>query len=119
MSVYKIYALICPFENRVVYVGQTMKTVKERVSGHWSNVKSANYPYREWILRMRRENKRPNFIILEYDPIDPDERERYWTWLFGVENLYNKIMGHIDFNAINQTIEYKRIEKQAISLKRN
>lgn len=113
-DIYKIYGLICPFENRIVYVGCSCQEVRVRVNGHIHSGRHSNKRYREWIVGMKEIGVRPGYVILEYDCVDWKARERYWIWLFGLDNLYNQASGGVHGFEITMRNWYSRMEVTGI-----
>lgn len=75
-----IYALTDPSTDEVRYVGQTTKTLDERVKAHISSSRRPRFYVHSWIASLRC---RPgHFVIEECDSqTELDEAERFWiSW---------------------------------------
>jgi len=77
-----VYALICPIENKIKYIGLS-KNIKERFLQHCSNPLKTT---KLWILKLKKNNQKPKLIILETtDKNNGNILEKKWI------NFYNKI----------------------------
>lgn len=90
----KIYTLSHPLTNEVRYVGQTRKTLKERLRGH---LKCQDKVYRNfWIKKLLNEGLKPKIELIEEVPEDiGSETEIYWIEMFKMWGfkLYNLTEG--------------------------
>lgn len=53
-----VYGLVCPVTNNIVYIGQTIRPLKNRISGHRGTVakrKSYTAPIQKWLFMMKRK----------------------------------------------------------------
>lgn len=84
-----IYALIDPRDNKVCYIGQTKRSLRQRYSEHVNFPRNKNM--RQWMSDLSTAGVRPIMKIVEQvDSVYLDERERYWItamcyqkrWLF-------------------------------------
>ena len=74
----KIYVLRCPDSKEVRYVGKT-NNPEQRLKAHNNKARDIGTYKRNWINKLRQENKKPIFEIIEETDIDIwKEREKYW-----------------------------------------
>jgi group I intron endonuclease len=100
MKIQFIYALICPDENQIKYIGKTTD-LTIRLKGH------INYALRkthlngkhEWIRNLHSRGLKPQMIIIEQcDNDNWQERESYWIDFYSKKLiLFNKTNGGEDF----------------------
>lgn len=93
----KIYTLTDPITNEIRYVGKTTKTLDERLTYHYYNLKKTKNKHKiHWFGKLSKLGLKP--IIELVDEVDDKEWkfwERYWisqfkTWGF---NLMNYLVG--------------------------
>lgn len=73
--IYSVYALECPIENKVKYVGQT-EDLRKRFLGH---IQSPGPSTKSWIKMVLKKKMLPKMIELERaDLYKINEREKYW-----------------------------------------
>lgn len=84
VAIYRIYILINPFTTEIFYVGQTMKELEIRLSGHLADSDS-NKPKQEYIQNIVKQGGKPIIESIEaikgtcyLDKMAVDEREKYW-----------------------------------------
>ena len=70
-----IYALICPVQHKIRYIGKSNQ-ILSRYRGHLLGY--GNYHRSNWINILKKQNLKPSFIILEYNPDNWQSRERFW-----------------------------------------
>lgn len=102
-----IYALECPTDNKIKYVGQTRRKLNNRLNQHIRRVKNkGGYLTKKeaWIKKLINEGveKQIKVICLEECPIELlNDREIYWIFKLGEEfdltNLTNGGTGFIPF----------------------
>lgn len=91
MDTIKIYTLSHPITNEVRYVGQTKKTLEERLKGHLKSKEKVHRVY--WINSLKKEGLIPKIEILdEVLTKDGSNCEIFWismfkTWGFKLCNL--------------------------------
>jgi hypothetical protein len=92
MTKYIIYTLKDPLTNIIKYIGLTNRSLKVRLSDHYSDIHKNNYKS-NWIKSLRKKNVKP--IIEELDIVyslkEAHFFERYWisqfkTWGFKLTN---------------------------------
>jgi SAM-dependent methyltransferase len=74
-----IYALTEPATDEPRYVGQTEKSLRDRLRGHINETRRKNgarRPVSQWIIAL--EGACPGIRVLEADPEDTNEAERRW-----------------------------------------
>jgi len=85
ISCYKIYTLTNPISNEIFYVGQTILSLQERLSGHISQTGASNRDKINYIKEILNQGEKP--IIKEVETIHTkcyidkasvNERENYW-----------------------------------------
>lgn len=74
-----IYGLVCPLENKVMYVGKS-KNLKMRMIQHISDANLGQDSARcEWIRRLQKEGLTPSVLVIEQCPcMEWESRERHW-----------------------------------------
>lgn len=79
-----IYALICPFTDKVKYIGKTENGIT-RIYGHWRDFRKSAISGRltkkqNWVKKLRKLGVKFKVQYLEYqeDPQVLDQREIYW-----------------------------------------
>lgn len=84
VAAYKIYVLRNPDTNEIFYVGQTVKSLQERLNGHLS-CDGSNKPKNDYIKSLLLDGKRPIIEEIETihgtcyrDKLALNEREIYW-----------------------------------------
>ena len=90
----KVYVFKDPDTLEVRYVGITSKTLKQRFRKHLDNAlyTKHNKHLCNWILKLRKENKKPIMEEIESCTIENwQEREKYWISQFN--NLLNSTEG--------------------------
>tara|TARA_R110000765_G_scaffold26628_5_gene64920 strand:- start:4980 stop:5624 length:645 start_codon:yes stop_codon:yes gene_type:complete len=92
MKSIKIYTLADPYTLEIRYVGITSKSLKERLSNHWSHISQNNHRV-NWIKSLRSKgNKKPIIeLIDEVNELDWKCSEVYWisqfkSWGFRLVN---------------------------------
>lgn len=76
----KIYGLIDPRDNAIKYIGQTIQTLRTRLSDHINdrNLRK-NTKKNNWIKKLKKNNLPIRIYLIEYCDISKlDEREIYW-----------------------------------------
>jgi hypothetical protein len=100
----RIYALVCPFENKVKYIGKTIYSLRHRLIQHMSQ-KSGSDAKKEWILKLKNTGNRPEIKLLEI--VNPEDNwqtvEQYWISKYGLENLLNDNIGGAGGNINHHT----------------
>ena len=93
----KIYGLVCPFTNKVRYVGQTIRPLKERLYHHISQsmIDKFTYTHKErWIRKIINDKKIVDIKELESCNIRKlDNKEIYWMQYYKNNNLTNTAPG--------------------------
>lgn len=95
----KIYALKCPFDNIIKYVGKTVMPLNKRLLGHVSTALRKKHlkGKHEWFRRVRESDLQIEIILLE-ECENWIEREIYWIDYYSQQGeLYNKTRGGEDF----------------------
>lgn len=114
----KIYALVHPITNEIVYVGQTTKTLVERLKGHYWKLNEANKGQRTITPLFKYLNDLKPLevkivLLTEVEANEANEAEIYYIneCRKGNSNLLNETGGGIGGNTyINKTeAERKRI----------
>ena len=78
----KIYVLKCPDTNDVRYVGKT-NNPEQRLKAHNNKARDLGTYKRNWINKLREQNKKPIFEIIDEVDIEVwQEREKYWIEYF-------------------------------------
>jgi len=86
----KIYALVCPIENRVRYIGATKRYLSERLARHCNPPKHYNLDKQRWISNLKAKGLKPKIRLIEVTSEgNLIDRERYWIAHYGRENLLN------------------------------
>lgn len=93
----KIYGLICPIDNKIKYVGQTIRDLNKRKNGHLAEATRGAKLNRSfnrknnWILDLRQKGLECSIVLLEECEIkNLDKREIFWIKeLRKTENLLN------------------------------
>ena len=100
MNIQFIYALICPEEGIIKYIGKT-KDLRLRLQGHinYALQKSHLNGKHEWIRTLYTKNLKPVMQILEQCTDETwQEREAYWISFYAkTHTLFNKTSGGEDF----------------------
>lgn len=119
----KIYALVHPITKEIVYVGQTTKTLIERLKGHYWKLNEANRGERTLTPLFKYLNdikplELEIVLLTEVESNEANEAEIYYIaeCRKGNPNLLNETNGGIGGNTIvNKTEEQKRIIGNKIS----
>lgn len=116
----KIYALVHLITKEVVYVGQTTKTLIERLKGHYWKLNEANRGERTLtpLFKYLNNIKPLELEIVLLTEVESNEAEIYYIaeCRKGNPNLLNETNGGIGGNTIvNKTEEQKRIIGNKIS----
>lgn len=119
----KIYALVHPITKEVVYVGQTTKTLIERLKGHYWKLNEANRGERTLTPLFKYLNdlkplKVEVILLKEVDINEANETEIYYISKYRKinPNLLNEANGGIGGNTIsNKTDEEKKAIGNKIS----
>ncbi|HEX7906851.1 MAG TPA: GIY-YIG nuclease family protein [Paraburkholderia sp.] len=74
----RIYVLRDPRTDEVRYVGKTVKTLADRLSGHINRSRRIKSPSGSWIKSLAKEGLMPIIEEIETAGDDWAERERYW-----------------------------------------
>lgn len=119
----KIYALVHPITKEIVYVGQTTKTLIERLKGHYWKLNEANRGERTLTSLFKYLNdikplELEIVLLTEVESNEANEAEIYYITECrkGNPNLLNETNGGIGGNTIvNKTEEQKRIIGNKIS----
>ena len=114
--VYKITNQI----NGKVYIGQTRRTVKERMDEHYRDYTTERYWDKPLYIAMRKYGIQ-NFSVETIEETDePETREMFWVEQYrSFKNGYNATMGgkgkrYIDYDVVIETYRHiKSIEKTA------
>jgi GIY-YIG catalytic domain/NUMOD3 motif len=86
---FKIYALYDPRNpTEMRYIGQTSKTLEERLQGHLDEVSTKRTLKRAWIVSLKKVSVRPAIILVE-DVLEATFRERERFWI-----AYYRQLGH-------------------------
>lgn len=106
-----IYALICPIEGKVRYVGKTIG-VKTRLYSHINNNRrDYNYCKRKWMENVLNSNAYPTLSILEICNENTwSDREKYWI-------KYLKEIGHSLLNITEGGESYSHWKGKKLSQK--
>lgn len=100
MEIQFIYALICPEENIIKYIGKT-RDLSIRLQGHINYALRKNHlkGKHEWIRNLHSKKLKPIMIILEQCNENTwQEREEYWIEYYSKQfSLFNKTSGGEDF----------------------
>lgn len=93
MTKYKIYKLIDPRDQKVRYVGVTIRKLSERLSQHCSEARNHIGTHkRYWIKSLLEEGLKPIISIIEYcTEQNWQEKEKYWIDYY--DNLTNTNQG--------------------------
>jgi DNA-binding XRE family transcriptional regulator len=77
-----IYGLYCPYLKIPVYIGKTTQGL-DRPFNHISD-KSHNEKIKEWVSLLKKENKSPAIVVLEYSDNAEIliEKEKFWVQKF-------------------------------------
>ena len=100
MKIQYIYALICPEDGEIKYIGKTTDPY-QRLQGHiaYARRKSHLKGKHEWIRNLYDKDMKPKMMILE--KCDDDTwiaQEKYWIeYHSNKTNLFNKTKGGEDF----------------------
>lgn len=119
----KIYALVHPITKEVVYVGQTTKSLSERLKGHYWKLNEANRGERTLTPLFKYLNDlKPLMVeailLKEVDTNEANETEIYYISKYRKinPNLLNEANGGIGGNTIsNKTDEEKKAIDNKIS----
>ncbi len=90
-----IYALICPIENNVKYVGKT-KNPKTRYNQHVKKLDKSFTPKRKWLEMLFEKGLLPKIkIIEETNEIQGRDREQYFCDFYKdtILNIHNPEKG--------------------------
>jgi len=77
----KIYALICPIDKKIRYIGQTTQALKKRLNKHLYHINEKNNHKNNWLKKLKKESLLQDIEIelLEECSIDMlDQREVFW-----------------------------------------
>lgn len=90
----KIYALICPLNNKVVYIGKTINPLSIRLSQHL-NKNIGNKRKRDWVDTLKIDGLKPRIVLLESISNDShwNKQEIKWISKIGLNNLLNDNKG--------------------------
>jgi len=109
-----IYALSCPVENKIMYIGKTKQSLKRRLSMH-INQKS-NCKKSIWIKELINIGLKPEIILIEVcDNKNWRQREIYHISTFG--NLLNENKGGA--GGVSQTNNYIDIYNKDLSSRKS
>jgi group I intron endonuclease len=132
MIIYKVTNLV----NNKIYIGQTIKTLKERIKNHVRESKNKNI-YRPFLLALKKYGLE-NFLFEEIDNADSlnelDKKEIYWINLYDSTNKekgynisfggqsyeYNNTFGKLISEGLKRSKkwqEYKKTDKYKEQLK--
>ena len=119
----KIYALVHPITKEVVYVGQTTKSLSERLKGHYWKLNEANRGERTLTPLFKYLNdikplELEIVLLTEVESNEANEAEIYYIaeCRKGNPNLLNEANGGIGGNTIvNKTEEQRKIIGNKIS----
>lgn len=89
-----IYTLEHPITNEIVYVGKTITSLSNRLSGHMIDSKRYNRKISNWIKKLSKENLKP--IIKELDICDEKDSSK-------LEIFYIQMFKSWGFNLKNHT----------------
>lgn len=93
-----IYALICPKDGSIKYIGAS-KNPNRRVGDHISRAKNepdSNHDLTKWVCSLLSENLKPRLKVLEVvDKKNWEDAEKRWIKQIGLENLLNKMPGGV------------------------
>jgi predicted GIY-YIG superfamily endonuclease len=81
-----IYALICPIENKVKYVGKT-KDPKKRYNQHLKKLDAQMTPKRKWLENIFAKGLKPKIQILEKCENNGREREQFYVTKYKTTTL--------------------------------
>lgn len=91
-----IYGLICPIENKVMYIGKSVQ-IRTRLQQHEWETKigiGRNTLKGKWLKDLQSKNLSPSVIILDTcEDNEWRERERYWITYYRELNPELKNMG--------------------------
>lgn len=74
----KIYVLICPIDNEIRYIGQTVKTLQHRLKGHKRDMRGNSHKQR-WLRKLYEANVLEQLrieLLCEVEIKELDETER-------------------------------------------
>ena len=77
-----IYGLVDPRTEELRYIGQTMKTLKKRLSQHLAEIKTKKNSLKlGWLRELSKLGCQPDIVVLdEYDAVEPT-KEQTKNWL--------------------------------------
>jgi hypothetical protein len=90
-----IYALKCPADNSIKYIGQS-KNIAKRYKAHCELSESKKiFPVVEWVMELKEKGLKPVLEVLEVvsEPKERDAAEIKWIDSVGLDNLLNVIGG--------------------------
>lgn len=91
----KIYVLIDPTTNEIKYVGKTINE-KERYKNHLNPKHNEKTHKRNWINKLRNNNLKPIFKVIEEVLITDDWRDREKYWISHYRLLGFNLVNHSD-----------------------
>lgn len=98
----KIYVLKDPNTNEVRYVGKT-NNPEQRFKAHNNKARDLNTHKRNWINKLREENKKPIFEIIEEVPIEIwKQKEKEWIDYYISQNC--KLVNYVEASGRGLTL---------------
>ena len=96
----RIYGLICPKEQKILYIGKTSLTLNRRLGQHLNKAYLNKTKKDKWLLSLICLKLTPEIVLLEESPDNlVNNKEREWILNFGLENLTNGNIGGGGGNA--------------------
>lgn len=107
----KIYAIKCPLENRVVYVGKTIRSLNTRLSEHITSPKSEIKI--EWAKKLRQAGMKPEIFLLEELPAGSswEKSENKWIKFYDLDVLLNGNGGGAGGDRTGNIVSLRRFDE--------
>lgn len=115
----RIYALVDPRDDRVRYVGKTIRTLEQRLYFHFYSLRREKNKRCSWMKSLLKQDLKPNIILLEEFPYRKDWFDREIYWIAYYRSLFSDLLNMTDGGDgnNNQVFSKEAIEKRAARLR--